>query len=122
LYCNSGSQSLGLFGLNASTDVDNVNVAVEPDSHDFSGYILANRYANNAQTVFHNRITGNTIDPTLATGLPNGTFYIFGANNGGLNGPSGCNLALAGFGGSMTAAQWLAFQDDMRTVMSILGL
>jgi hypothetical protein len=122
LYCNSSSQSLGFFGLNASTDIDNVNVAVEADSHDFSGYLLANRYASNAQTIFHNRNTGNAIDATLATGLPNGTFYIFGANNSGLNSPSGCNLALAGIGGGMSAAQWLAFQDDMRIVMGILGL
>jgi hypothetical protein len=122
LYCNSSSQSLGFFGLNASTDIDNVNVTVEPDSHDFSGYLMANRYASNAQTIFHNRNTGNTIDSTVATGLPNASFYILGANNGTLNSPSGCNLALAGIGGSMTPAQWLAFQDDMRTVMSILGL
>ena len=122
LYCSKGTHSLGMFGLNAVTDVDNVNVLVEPGSHDFAGYILANRYASNTQTIFHDRYTNNTLDSTPATGLPNGTFYILGANGGSLNSPSGCNLALAGFGGSMTAAQWLLFQDDMRTVMSILGL
>ena len=122
LFCNDASHSLGMQGLNAVADIDDVNVLIEPDSHDFGGYILANRYARNAQTIFHDQVTGNTVDSTLATGLPNGTFYLFGANGGGLNSPSGCNLALAGFGGGMTGAQWLLFQDDMRTVMSILGL
>jgi Alpha galactosidase A/Alpha galactosidase C-terminal beta sandwich domain len=121
LYCNTNSRLLGLFGLNASIAFDNVNLVVEPDSHDFSGFILANRYAANFQTIFHNQFTGNTIDFTLATTLPDRTFYIFGANGGGLN-PSGCNLALAGFGGGMTPTQWLTFQSDMKTLLSILGL
>src|SRR6185369_15938550 len=110
---------LGIGGLNASYDIDNVNLLVEPDSHDMSGYILANRYASNAQTIFHNGFTGNTTDSTPAIGLPNGNFYVLGANGGTR---IGCNLSLAGFGGSMSPAQWLQFQDDMRTVMSILGL
>jgi hypothetical protein len=102
--------------------IDSVNVQVEPDSHDFSGYILANRYASNAQTIFHDQYTLNTIDSSMAMALPNRTFYILGANSGSVSNPSGCNLALAGIGGAMTADQWLIFRNDMSTVMTILGL
>lgn len=122
LYCNNLSHSLGFLGLNASTMIDSVNVQVEPDSHDFSGYILANRYASNAQTIFHDQYTLNTIDSSMAMALPNRTFYILGANSGSVSNPSGCNLALAGIGGAMTADQWLIFRNDMSTVMTILGL
>jgi len=123
LYSNTPDHCFGFYGMNSPAEFEALNVTVEGDSGDFSGYLLANRYASNAQTIFHNQITGNFIDSSPPTGLPNGNFYIFGANSGGnMNSPSACNLALAGFGGGMTAAQWLVFQNDMRTVMSILGL
>ena len=94
-----------------------MNMIIEGDSGDFTGYILANRSAANAQTIFHNRKTGNHLDSTLPGGLPNGTFYVFGANGGGsMNSPSGCNSSLRpDFGGGMTAAQWLQLQDHMRS-------
>jgi hypothetical protein len=123
LYFNNNTSSLGFFGLNTPAILDNVNVLAEPDSHDFTGYILANRYAANAQTIFHNQSTGNTVDGSVATGLPNATFYVLAANGGsGPSNPSGCNLSLAGFGAGMTPAQWLVFENDMKTAMSILGL
>jgi Alpha galactosidase C-terminal beta sandwich domain len=123
LYCNYSSRSFGLFGLNTPIIFDNVNVLIEQDSHDFTGYVLANRYATNAQTIFHNQITGNTTDDSIAIGLPNASFYILGANSGsGMSNPCGCNLSLAGFGAGMTASQWLVFENDMKTAMGILGL
>ncbi|HWC61619.1 MAG TPA: hypothetical protein VHC44_18145 [Verrucomicrobiae bacterium] len=123
LYCDSNTHSLGFFGLNTSSTLDDVNVLIEPDSGDFSGYILANRSAANAQTIFHDQFTGNFLDGTAATGVPNASFYILGVNNdGGLSYPCSCNLSLAGFGAGMTASQWLVFENDMKTAMSILGL
>jgi hypothetical protein len=123
LYCDSNSFSFGLFGLNNSSVLDLVNVVIEPDSHDFTGYILGNRYAANAQTIFHNQFTGNTTDGSIVTGLPNATFYILATDGGGgPSNPCACNLSLAGFGAGMTPGQWLVFENDMKTAMSVLGL
>jgi len=122
LYGVPGSHILGMFGMNAPGAVDNVNVYIEGPPFDFTGFLLGNRYAANAQTVFQNQYTGNTIDATLTTGLPNRSFYIFGVNNGALAYPSGCTLSLAGLGAGMSAGQWQVFQNDLKTAMSVLGL
>ncbi len=118
---NSGTV-YGVDGINASFANIPINSYLsDQDTGNFTGYFLGTRTASNFQIMYHDNWTFNPSDTTVTTGLPNVDIWLLSDNEPGNGRPTGCTLSLAGFGGGMTAPQWILFKNDLVTIESIIN-
>ncbi len=118
---NSGTV-YGLDGINGTIGSIAINsINTDQDTGDFTGYFVGTRTASTFQTVYHDTQINNPSDTTPTTGMPNSDIWILSDDEPGNGRPTGCTLSLAGFGGGMTASQWIAFRNDLVTIESIIN-